>query len=194
MPSGDPWDRFFYPTLTLMIDPYNSQNCYTKASIFYLVSVAEQADLSLTWWKALILRTPYRDHPCLVRHSHCLVPKKLFELKAIWDWELICLEREENVNCHKILITDQVLLKLYCGIDKYLYLPSVGTKHIKANDKQGFEAFLQCYCLEGILSVLYKCKVWNGYKCMLSLCETTNVFIDALCYSKIHFISQDPLN
>ena len=109
-----------------------------------------------------------------------------------------------NVNCHEILITDKVLLKLECGVANYLYLPCVGTKHTKANGKRGFEAFLQCYCLHGILSMLYKCKARKRYcryvrqptkheNDKLSLCETTNVFIDALCYSKIHFQLFGPL-
>ena len=32
----------------------------------------------------------------------------------------------ENVNCHKIFISDQILLRLKCGVDEYLYLPWVG--------------------------------------------------------------------
>ena len=42
-----------------------------------------------------------------------------------------------------MLISDQSLLKLECGIDEYLCLPGIGTKHIKANGKQVLEAFIQ---------------------------------------------------
>ena len=41
----------------------------------------------------------------------------------------------ESVNCHEIFISDQILLKLECDKDEYLYFPCVGTKHIKANGK-----------------------------------------------------------
>ena len=33
----------------------------------------------------------------------------------------------KNVNCHEILISDQIILILECGIDEYLYLPCVRT-------------------------------------------------------------------
>ena len=35
----------------------------------------------------------------------------------------------ENVNCHEIFISNQILLKLECAIDEHLYFPFVGTKH-----------------------------------------------------------------
>ena len=40
-------------------------------------------------------------------------------------------------------LSDQILLKLKFGVDEYLCLPCVGTEHIKANDKQVLEAFVQ---------------------------------------------------
>ena len=58
----------------------------------------------------------------------------------------------------------------------YLYLPFVSTKHIKANGKQVFEALIQHHCLHGIRA----CFTFGKYDDnTLSLCETTNVFIDA---------------
>ena len=48
----------------------------------------------------------------------------------------------ENVNCHEILISDQILLKLECDIDEYLFFPCVGIKHIKANGEQVLEALI----------------------------------------------------
>ena len=44
----------------------------------------------------------------------------------------------ENVNCHEIFISDQILLKLKCGVDEHLYLPCVGMKHSEANGKRVF--------------------------------------------------------
>ena len=65
----------------------------------------------------------------------------------------------ENVNWHEIFISDQILLKLKCDVDEYLYFPFVGTKHIKANGKRVLEALIQRYCLHGILSnMFYICK------------------------------------
>ena len=65
----------------------------------------------------------------------------------------------ENVNCHEIFISDQILLKLECDIDEYMYIPCIGTKHIKANGKRVAEALIQRYCLHGIPSTFYICKV-----------------------------------
>ena len=43
----------------------------------------------------------------------------------------------------KKFISDQILLKLECDLDEYLYFPCVGTKHIKANGKLVLEALIQ---------------------------------------------------
>ena len=51
------------------------------------------------------------------------------------------------VNCHKIFISDQILLKLKCDVDEYLYLPCTGTKLTKANGKRVAEALIQCFYL-----------------------------------------------
>ena len=83
----------------------------------------------------------------------------------------------ENVNCHEIFISDQILLKLECDVDEYLYLSFVSTKHIKANGKRVFEALFQRYSLHGIRACFTFAKYEND---TLSLCETTNVFIDAV--------------
>ena len=61
--------------------------------------------------------------------------------------------------CHEIFISDQILLRLECDVDDYLYFPCVGTKHIKANGKQVLEALIHRYCLHGIPSMSYICKV-----------------------------------
>ena len=61
----------------------------------------------------------------------------------------------ENVNCHEIFISDQILLKLECGVYGYLYLPCVRSKHGKANGKRVLEVVIQCYCLHGIPSMFY---------------------------------------
>ena len=59
----------------------------------------------------------------------------------------------------KIFISGQILLKLECDVDEYLYLPCVGTKHTKVNGKRVLGALIQRYCLHGILSMFYICKV-----------------------------------
>ena len=63
-----------------------------------------------------------------------------------------------------------------CNVDEYLYFFCVGTKHIKADGIRVLEALIQRYCLNGIPSIFAFAKYEND---MLSLCETTNVFIDA---------------
>ena len=75
-----------------------------------------------------------------------------------------------------MFISDQILLKLESDVDEYLHLPCVGTKLTKANGKWVVETLIHRYCLHGIPSMFYICKVWKD---TLSLCETTNVFIDA---------------
>ena len=57
-----------------------------------------------------------------------------------YDFPIKISSYYENVNCHEIFISDQILLKLECDVDEYLYLPFVSTKHIKANGKRVFEA------------------------------------------------------
>ena len=61
----------------------------------------------------------------------------------------------ENVNCHKIFISDKILLKLKCDVDEYQFLHRVGTKHINAKGKGVFEALIQRYCLHETPSMFY---------------------------------------
>ena len=42
----------------------------------------------------------------------------------------------------KYSFCDQILLNLECDVDKYLYISVVGTKHIKAKDKEVLEALI----------------------------------------------------
>ena len=93
-----------------------------------------------------------------------------------YDFPIKISLKYENVNCHEIFIYDQILLKLKCDVDEYLYIPFVSTKHIKANGKRVFEALIQRYCPHGIRACFAFAKYEND---TLSLCETTNVFIDA---------------
>ena len=65
----------------------------------------------------------------------------------------------ENVNCQEIFISDQILLKLEYDVDEYLYYPCVGTKHIQTNGKRVLKALNQRYCLHGITSIFYICKI-----------------------------------
>ena len=94
------------------------------------------------------------------------------------------------VNCHEILISDQILLKLECDVNEYLYLSFVSTKHIKASGKRVFEALFQRYCLHGIRAYFTFAKYEND---TLSLCETTNVFIDAFLLFQNPFSSVRPV-
>ena len=55
----------------------------------------------------------------------------------------------------KHFISDQILLKLKCDVDEYLFFPCVGTKHIKAKGKGVLEALIECYCLHEIPSMCY---------------------------------------
>ena len=49
------------------------------------------------------------------------------------------------------------------------------------NGKRDLEVFIQWYCLRGIPSTLCNGNVQDD---MLILCETSNAFIGAFCYSK----------
>ena len=52
-----------------------------------------------------------------------------------YDFPIKISFKYENVNCHEIVISNQILLKLESDVNEYLYFPCVGTKHIKANGK-----------------------------------------------------------
>ena len=89
-----------------------------------------------------------------------------------------------------MLSFDQISPKLECGVDEYRRYPFVGTKHIKANGKRVFGSVysmvLSTWNSEYALQ-------WQCRKTMFLLCETSNAFIGAFCYSKIHFHSSGPL-
>ena len=71
-----------------------------------------------------------------------------------------------------MFISDQMFQKLKCDIDEYLYLPCIGTKHTKANGKRVAETT--------VYMEFRVCFTFAKYENeTLSLCETTNVFIDA---------------
>ena len=55
-----------------------------------------------------------------------------------YDFPIQISFKYENVNCHEIFISDQILLKLECDVNEYRYFPCVGTKHIKAKSKRSF--------------------------------------------------------
>ena len=94
----------------------------------------------------------------------------------------------ENVYCHVIFVSGQILLKLKCGVDEHLYLPCVCTKPTKANSKVAAEALIQRYCLDEIPNMFTFAKNEND---TYSLYETTNVLIDAyLLFQKSIFISK----
>ena len=86
-----------------------------------------------------------------------------------------------------MFISDQILLKLECDIFGYLYIPFVGTKHIKANNKLVLEALIQRYCLHGILSMSYICKVWK--RCVFVMRDNQYVYWCIFDIPKSIFIS-----
>ena len=92
-----------------------------------------------------------------------------------------------------MFISDQILLKLKCGVDEYLCLPCVGTKHTKANSKWVLEA-----C--GVFNILstpnfeYALQLQSTKNNMFLLCETSNALLMLFAIPKSIFISQDCLN
>ena len=86
----------------------------------------------------------------------------------------------------KKVISYQFFLEFYCDVDEYLYFLCVCTNHIKANGKDVLEALIQRYCLHEIPSMFTFAKYEND---MLSLCETTNVFIDDFLLFQNPFLS-----
>ena len=61
--------------------------------------------------------------------------------------------RFSPANCPDILISDQILLKLECGVDEYLCLPGIGIKHIKANGKGVYSMMLSTWNFEYALQL-----------------------------------------
>ena len=62
--------------------------------------------------------------------------------------------------------------------------PCVGTKHIKANGKHVLEVFIHSTVYVEFRVCFAMAKKEND---MFLLCETSNAFIGAFCYSEIHF-------
>ena len=75
--------------------------------------------------------------------------------------------------CHKILIFDQILLKLYCGIDEYLCLSCAGAKNINVIS----EAFIHFLSLS-TWNLEYALQLHAKYENDIFLvCKTSNAFI-----------------
>ena len=88
----------------------------------------------------LLIKTkiPTKKEVSCFKSLRCCIPdKKKKRTTTIFPIKVSFLY--ENVNCHEILISDQILLKLKCDLDEYLYFPCVGTKHIKASGKRVLE-------------------------------------------------------
>ena len=66
---------------------------------------------------------------------HCLVYNPTKKETHHYDFPIKTSFSYENVNCHEIFISEQILLKLECDVDEYLYFPCICTKNIKANGK-----------------------------------------------------------
>ena len=96
--------------------------------------------------------------------------------KRHYDFPIKFSFQYENVNCHEIFISNQILLKLKCDVDEYLFFPCVGIKHIKTNGKRVLEALINATVGMEFQVCFTLAKYEND---MLSLCETSNVFIDA---------------
>ena len=58
-----------------------------------------------------------------------IIPDKKKKETHHYDFPIKVSFLYENVNCHEIFISDQILLKLECDVDECLYFPCVGTKH-----------------------------------------------------------------
>ena len=75
-------------------------------------------------------------HIVLIKKTTTTIPDKKETHR--YDFPIKISFKYENVNCHEIFISDQILLKLECDVNEYLYFPCVGTKHIKAKGKRSF--------------------------------------------------------
>ena len=96
-----------------------------------------------------------------------------------YDFPMIDISfKYENIYCHELFISNHILLKLKYDVDAYLYIPCVGTKHKRLRVMEFWKRYINA-------NVFMKFGVYEND--MLSLCETTNVFFDVCCYSKIDF-------
>ena len=98
----------------------------------------------------------------------------------------------EDDNCHEILISDQILLKLECDLDEYLYFPCLGTKHIKANGTLVFGS------VNSTLLSAWNSKYVLHLQSMKTICccyvRHPMCLLMFFCNSKIHFHTLGPLN
>ena len=88
-----------------------------------------------------------------------------------------------------MLSFDQISPNLECGVDKYMCLPCVGQN----TSRRTVNRFWKCL-FNGTVYVEFRvCFAMAMYENhMFLLCETSNAFIGAFCYSKIHFHPSGP--
>ena len=89
-----------------------------------------------------------------------------------------------------MFISDQILLKLKCDLDDYLYFPCVGTKHIKANGKRVLEALIQRFFLHVIPSIFLNLQSMKTICCCYV--RQPMCLLMLFCNSKIHFHHYGP--
>ena len=95
-----------------------------------------------------------------------------------------------NANCHEILISDQIPLKLKCSVDEYLCLQCAGTK----TSMQSVKGLRKPLFNDTVYAEFQVCFTIAKYeKDIFSLCKTSNPFIHAFCHSKINFHQHGPL-
>ena len=81
------------------------------------------------------------------------------------------------LNTKMLTLSDQILLKLECGVDDYMYIPCVRTNHIKVNGKHVLEVFIQCHCQQLHIMKTICCRYVRQPTCLLILFR----------YCEIHF-------
>ena len=119
---------------------------------------------------------------CELLGRHIVYPTKKKPTTQIF--QLISFKCENANNCHKILIFDQILLKLRCGVDEYLCFSHAGTKASISL----VNMFLRHLFNDAVCVKFRACFTIANYENnIFSLCETSNAFIHALCHSKMHF-------
>ena len=84
------------------------------------------------------------------------------------------------------IFSEQILIKLENDVDEYLYLPCVVTKLIKPNGKRVLEAYFNATVY---MTFLVCFAIVKYEKDMVSLCETTYVYIDAFLLLQNPFTS-----
>ena len=94
--------------------------------------------------------------------------------------KIFLLSSPFNANCHNIFISDQILVKLECGVDEYLCLQCVETKRINANGKLyslilstwNFEYALQ---LQSTKSICFR-YVWHPLRLLMLFVIPKSIF------------------